>query len=49
MLTFLARAYKYKELSDYGIGQAANVTEAEAVALIEEANDFLDRVKVLVG
>lgn len=49
LLTFLARAYKYKELSDYGIGQAANVTEAEAVALIEEANDFLDRVKVMVG
>ncbi len=49
MLTFLARAYKFKELSDYGIGRAADVTEAEAASLIEGAARFLERVRVSTG
>lgn len=48
LLTFLARAYKFKELSDYGIGRAADVTEAEASSLIEGATRFLDRVTTLI-
>lgn len=49
LLTFLARAYKYKELSDYGIGAAASITEDEAGSLIEAAAGFLERVKMLVA
>lgn len=48
LLTFLARGYKYKELSDYGIGQAADISEEEAVGLIDGASAFLDRVRALI-
>lgn len=48
LLTFLARAYKYKELGDYGVGRAANVTVPEAEALIDGAAGFLERAIVLV-
>lgn len=48
LLTFLARAYKYKELSDYGIGQWASITEAEAASVIDAADAFLKRVRVLI-
>ena len=49
LLTFLARAYKYKELSDYGIGRSAGITEDEANALIEEAARFLERMATLIA
>lgn len=49
LLTFLARAYKFKELSDYGIGRAADVTEAEAALLIEGAARFLECTRMLTG
>ena len=48
LLTFLARAYKYKELSDYGVGASATITDAEAVALVEAASGFLQRVRTLI-
>ena len=48
LLTFLARAYKFKELSDYGIGPSSEVTEAEASALIEGAARFLDRARAII-
>lgn len=48
LLTFLALAYKYKELNDYGIGRSAGVAEGEAHALIEAATEFLRRVTKLI-
>ncbi len=44
LLRFLAQAYKYKELGDYGIGLGAVVTDAEARDAIEAAERFIERV-----
>lgn len=49
LLTFLAQAYKYKEVGDYGIGHSAVVTEAEAAAAIDRAALFIDRIVVLLA
>lgn len=48
ILTFLARGYRFKELSDYGVGPTAVVTEADASALIDGASRCLDRVKAMI-
>jgi uncharacterized protein (UPF0332 family) len=48
LLTFLVRAYRFKELSDYGVGRAASLTEAEAAALIKDAALCLDRARALI-
>ncbi|KQT56237.1 hypothetical protein ASG52_23920 [Methylobacterium sp. Leaf456] len=48
LLTFLARAYRFKELSDYGVGREAVVTDSEASALIESAARCLDRATALI-
>jgi uncharacterized protein (UPF0332 family) len=39
---FLAKGYKYKELSDYGVGGAATVSTAEAEEAIKSAALFID-------
>ena len=39
---FLAKGYKYKELSDYGVGRAATVSTAEAEEAIKSAALFID-------
>ncbi|SFL48870.1 HEPN domain-containing protein [Methylorubrum salsuginis] len=49
ILTFLARGYRFKELSDYGVGSAAVITEAEASDLINGASRCLDRARALIG
>ncbi len=48
LLTFLAQAYKYKEIGDYGLGRAAMVTEAEATEAIDGAARFIEHVTVLL-
>jgi len=48
LLVFLAQAYKYKEIGDYGIGAGASVTDTEAVEAIEAARQFVDRVVALL-
>ena len=49
LLTFLAQAYKYKEISDYGVGPGAVVTEDEAKDAIGNATRFIDRVTALLA
>ena len=41
---FLARAYKFKEIADYGIGPQAVVTAVEAQEMIDLATRFVDRM-----
>ena len=49
LLTFLARSYKYKELSDYGVGLAATVNATEARDAIDAAALFIERVAALLS
>lgn len=49
LLSFLARAYKYKELSDYSVGLTARITPEEAMAVIEGGERFLDRVSGMLA
>ena len=48
LLTFLARAYKYKEVGDYGVGPGVVITRADAEALLAGAARFLDRIVALL-
>lgn len=48
LLTFLAQAYKYKEISDYGVGRSAVVTDEEAKDAIAAAARFIERVTALL-
>ena len=48
LLTFLAQAYKYKEIGDYGVGRRAVVTDEEAKDAIDNAAHFLERVTTLL-
>ncbi len=48
LVTFLAQAYKYKEIGDYGLGHGAVVTDAEAVEAIAAAARFIERIAVLL-
>ncbi len=41
LLKFLAQAYKFKEIGDYGVGEAAVVTDEDAKILIAGAERFL--------
>jgi uncharacterized protein (UPF0332 family) len=47
--TFLAKAYTYKEISDYGVGPGAVISTAEAVEAIEMAARMIARIAVLLG
>lgn len=44
LTSFLAKGYKYKEVSDYGIGSDAPPSEAETREVIETAARFVDRI-----
>jgi uncharacterized protein (UPF0332 family) len=46
---FLARAYKVKEIADYGIGPQAIVTQTEAQATIDAAAHFIDRIAEILA
>jgi len=48
LLTFLAQAYKYKEIVDYGVGHGVVVTDAEANDAIDAAARFIERVTALL-
>jgi len=43
---FLAQAYLYKEIADYGVGDSAAVSIAEAGDAIETAGRFIESVAV---
>ena len=44
LLAFLAQAYKYKEIGDYGVDRDAVVTDEEAKDAIDAAGSFIERV-----
>jgi len=46
--TFLAQAYLYKEIGDYGVGHGASVTMAEANDAMATAGRFIDCVTALL-
>jgi uncharacterized protein (UPF0332 family) len=46
--TFLAKAYSYKEIGDYRVGQGAVVSEAEAKDAIEAAAHFVERITAML-
>jgi hypothetical protein len=45
---FLAQAYKYKEIGDYGVGLDAIITAEEAKATIDGPAQFVERVGALL-
>jgi uncharacterized protein (UPF0332 family) len=47
--TFLAQAYLYKEIGDYGVGHGADVTMAEANDAIATAGRFIDCMSDLLA
>lgn len=47
-LVFLAQAYKFKEISDYGVGDAAVVSDDEARTAIDEAAVLIEQVTALL-
>ena len=49
LLPFLARAYKFKEIGDYGIGEGAKVTDQDAANLIDAAAYFVLGVTAMIG
>jgi len=49
LTAFLARAYKYKEISDYGIGAEVPPADAETRELIEIAARFVGRIAALLA
>jgi uncharacterized protein (UPF0332 family) len=46
---FLAQAYKYKEIGDYGVGADAIVLVSDAELAIHSAADFLELVAALLA
>jgi uncharacterized protein (UPF0332 family) len=46
---FLGRAYKLKEIADYGIGPHAVVTTADAPEMIDAAARFIDCIATLLA
>jgi uncharacterized protein (UPF0332 family) len=46
---FLAKAYKYKEISDYGVGHDAVITMAEADDAVKDAARFIDCITTLLA
>jgi uncharacterized protein (UPF0332 family) len=45
---FLAKAYLYKEISDYGVGRGADVATADANDIIVNAAQFVDAIAALL-
>ncbi|HEX4181523.1 MAG TPA: HEPN domain-containing protein [Caulobacteraceae bacterium] len=48
LTTFLAEAYKYKEISDYGVGPEATVEMGAAKGVIEGGQRFMDIVAAIL-
>lgn len=48
LASFLARAYKFKEVADYAVGPQAAVTAEEAHELTESARCFVESVAALL-
>ena len=48
LLTFLARAYKYKEIGDYGVRPGIVITADDAENLLAGADRFVARVAALL-
>ena len=48
LTSLLARAYKFKEVADYGIGPGGGVTAKEAQGLIDLAQRFVDKITQLL-
>ena len=42
---FLGRAYRYKQATDYGIGEHGIVTDAEAEDAIHQATALVDKIE----
>ncbi len=49
LTSLLARAYKFKEDADYGVGARSSVTVKEAQDLIDLAQRFVDRIAQLLS
>jgi uncharacterized protein (UPF0332 family) len=48
-VTFLARAYRLKEKTDYGIGSEPDITEAEAEETIDFAGRLVDCIAQILA
>ena len=46
---FLGRAYRFKEITDYGMDSEAVVTEADAREMIDIAARFIDRIAEILA
>ncbi len=46
---FLARAYAFKEIADYGVGPQAVVTAAEAQEMLDTAAQLIDRLAQILA
>lgn len=44
LAALLGRAYKFKEVADYGVGSQAVITETEARGVIDIARSFVDTI-----
>lgn len=49
LLRFLAQAYKYKEISDYGVGLEAVIVDQDAAAAIASATRFVQSISELIA
>jgi len=49
LLKFIGQAYKYKEVSDYGVGQGVVISHEEAIEAINDAARFIELVSGLLG
>jgi uncharacterized protein (UPF0332 family) len=49
LVRFLGRAYRFKEIADYGTGPQAVVTVSEAQEAIAAAGQFVDRITSLLS
>jgi uncharacterized protein (UPF0332 family) len=49
LVRFLGRAYRFKEIADYGTGPQAVVTVSEAQEAIASARQFVDRITSLLS
>lgn len=49
MLTFLAQAYLYKEINDYGIGREATVSIEDAEKAIADAARMLETIEAALS
>jgi len=48
LASILGIGYKFKELSDYGVGASASISKDEAQAVVDAAERFLREVRELL-